>query len=63
LPGRFQERAFSSRIAPEQTRLLEEFGVEVPLVRVAGLRCFRISCHLHNHPDEYRYLADAIRQL
>ena len=64
LSGRFQERAFFTRIALEQTRLFEGFGVEVPLVRVGGgLRCFRISCHLHNHPDECRYLADAIRQL
>ena len=63
LPARFQGVAHADRIAPEQTRLFEEFGIEVPLVKVGGLRCFRVSGHLHNSADDYRYLAAALGRL
>lgn len=56
LPGRFQGVSHTSRIAPEQTRLFEEFGIEVPFVKMGGHRYFRISAHLHNSPEEYDYL-------
>lgn len=63
LPGRFQNRHHAGRMAPEQLRLFEEFGIEVPFVKVGDLRCFRISAHLHNAPAEYDYLAQAILRI
>lgn len=63
LPARFQSRSHTSRIAPEQLRLFEVFGIEVPFVRVGDLRCFRISAHLHNAPEEYDFLAEAILRI
>ena len=59
LPERFQDRPVTTRIAAEQTELFQRFGIEVPLVKVGGLRCFRVSAHLHNHLAEYEYLAAA----
>lgn len=63
LPARFQKSHHAGRIAPEQLRLFEEFGIEVPFVKVGNLRCFRISAHLHNAPEEYDFLAEAILRI
>ena len=63
LPARFQRHRHAGRIAPEQMRIFEEFGIEVPFVNVGDLRCFRISAHLHNSPAEYDYLAQAILRI
>ena len=63
LPARFQEVVQTDRIAPEYVRLFEEYGIEVPFVKIGDLRCFRISAHLHNSPEEYVYLAEAIKRL
>ena len=63
LPERFQKIVQPGRIAPEYVRLFEEFGIEVPFVKIGGLRCFRISAHLHNSPEEYVYLAESIKRL
>lgn len=63
LPDRFQTLSHITRIAPEQLRLFEEFGIEVPFVRVGNRRCFRISAHLHNSREEYDYLTEAIRRI
>jgi isopenicillin-N epimerase len=60
LPGRFQGVSDTNRIAPEQTRLFEEFGIEIPFVKVGEHRYFRISAHLHNSADEYEYLGRAL---
>ena len=59
LPERFQNRPVTTRLAAEQTELFQRFGIEVPLVKVGGLRCFRVSAHLHNDLSEYEYLAAA----
>lgn len=61
LPERFQQVRQSSRIAPEALRLDEDFGIQVPIVTIDGLRCFRVSAHLHNHLDEYAFLAESIK--
>lgn len=63
LPERFQQVDSSDRIVPEQLRLYDEFRIEVPLMRIGDLRCFRVSAHLHNCLDEYAYLADCLQRL
>lgn len=60
LPERFQQVAFAGPVAPEQLRLYHEFRLEVPFVRCNGIRGFRVSAHLHNRIEEYRYLAECI---
>lgn len=61
LPDRLQGIDPAGPIAPEQVRLYQEFRIEVPFVRVGGIRCVRISAHLHNHREDYHYLAEALR--
>lgn len=65
LPRRFQGRAKSGRIDPEQCRLYDEFGIEVPFYRFGQpeTRYFRISAQLYNSLGEYRYLARALKIL
>ena len=63
LPDRFQPVTFGGPVAPEQLRLYHDFRIEVPFVRCNGVRCFRISAHLHNRIEEYAYLADCIGRL
>lgn len=45
---------------PLYTVLADEFALEVPVIRLNNRRWIRISSHLHNCPDEYRYLTDVI---
>lgn len=65
LPEPFQGRPRTARIDPEQTRLYDEFGIEVPLIRTAGpeRRWFRISAQLYNALEDYERLAAALREL
>jgi isopenicillin-N epimerase len=63
LPPRFQNVGFTGKLAPEQARLFDEHRIEVPFVTIGTLRCCRISAHLHNHPEEYAFLGDAIKSL
>jgi isopenicillin-N epimerase len=65
LPTRFQGRPKSGRIDPEQCRLYDEFGIEVPFYRFGHpeRRYFRISAQLYNSISEYRYLARALESL
>jgi isopenicillin-N epimerase len=60
LPARFQKVLFTSKLAPEQTRLYDEHRIEVPFVNIGGLRCFRVSAQLYNTAAEYAYLADCL---
>ncbi len=60
LPGRFQAKTFTGPAAPEHLELIRRFRIEVPVVRVGKLRCFRVSAHLHNSPEDYHALARAI---
>lgn len=56
---------------PLAARLLEDAGVEVPVYPwprdpapgERRRRLLRVSVHLHNDPDEYAYLAGALREL
>jgi len=63
LPRRFQNASFTGKLAPEQARLYDNSRIEVPFVTIGALRCFRVSAHLHNHLDEYAFLAAAIKAL
>jgi isopenicillin-N epimerase len=65
LPERFQNRPKSGKIEEEQLRLYDEFGIEVPFVRMGGPegRYFRVSAHVYNHLAEYEYLAEALDAL
>jgi isopenicillin-N epimerase len=65
LPKRFQRKPKRSKIDPEQLRLYDDFGIEVPFFRIgrAQLRCFRISAQLYNTIDEYEYLGEALARI
>ena len=47
---------------PFHNLLLDEHGIQIPVMpwRHHGIRYIRISAQLYNHPDEYRYLAEAL---
>lgn len=47
---------------PLHLALYDRFAIEIPVIRLDGRRWFRISAHLHNSPDEYRYLADVLAE-
>jgi isopenicillin-N epimerase len=65
LPERFQGRPKNGKIDSEQLRLYDEFGIEVPMVRVGAppRRCFRIAAQLYNLPAEYDYLGEALSMI
>lgn len=65
LPERFQGRAKSGKIDPEQLRLYDEFGIEVPFVRFGWpeRRFLRLSAQIYNSPADYEYLAEALERL
>ncbi len=66
LPRGFQSRSSSGKIDDEQLRLYDQFGIEVPLIRLSGpnpSRWFRISAQVYNTPDDYTYLAHALKIL
>ena len=68
LPAALQEknsgepRAVIARFDPLQSALLEQYRIEVPVVRwgTPARRWFRISAHAYNSPDNYERLADAL---
>jgi isopenicillin-N epimerase len=65
LPPRIQGRPKRSKIDPEQLRLYDSFGIEVPFFRIgkAQRRYFRISAQLYNTIEEYAYLARALAEV
>ena len=65
LPREFQGRPKSAKIDPEQCRLYDEFGIEVPFYRFGQpeTRYLRISAQLYNSMPEYRFLARALKSL
>ena len=62
LPQRFQGHPKTAKIDPEQLRLYDEFGIEVPFFRIGQpqRRYFRISAQIYNSLAEYEYLGDAL---
>jgi isopenicillin-N epimerase len=62
LPSRFQGKPKKAKIDPEQSRLYDKFGIEVPFFRIGQpeKRYFRVSAHLYNSLAQYDYLADAL---
>ena len=65
LPAKFQGVPRTEKIDPEQQRLYDEFGIEVPLLRIGQpeSRWFRVSTQIYNSPAEYEYLADALKEM
>lgn len=63
MPGRLADVAGEGDADPIYQRLFEEFGIELHVVRFGGRRWFRISAHLHNSSDEYRYLAEVLERM
>ena len=65
LPAPFQDCPKAGRIDPEQSRLYDELGIEVPFFRIGNpvRRCFRVSAQLYNSMAEYEYLAKALHNL
>jgi isopenicillin-N epimerase len=64
LPARMQGRPKRGKIDDEQLRLYDEFGIEVPLLRIGQpeTRYFRVSAQLYNSQADYEYLAEAMRK-
>jgi isopenicillin-N epimerase len=62
LPNRFQGKPRTSKIDPEQLALYDQFGIEVPFVRLGKpvRRYFRISAQIYNSLEDYNYLATAL---
>jgi len=65
LPAAFQRYPKQGRIDPEQSRLYDELGIEVPFFRIGNSeeRYFRISAHAYNSLAEYEFLAKALQEL
>lgn len=65
LPARFQGKAKTTKIDPEQAALYDRFKIEVPFVRAGHpeRRYFRISVQLYNTLDDFEKLAKAIARL
>jgi isopenicillin-N epimerase len=65
LPQRYQNKPPSGRIDLEQQRLYDEFGIEVPFVRLGPQRKrhFRISAQIYNTAAEYDYLGAVLSRL
>jgi isopenicillin-N epimerase len=65
LPEQFQGKARNGRIDAEQLQLYDDFGIEVPFMRIGQpeRRHFRISAQLYNTLADYEYLARALKLL
>lgn len=65
LPERLQSVPATGKIDPEQLRLCDQFGIEVPLSRFGApeQRWLRISAQIYNAPADYAYLAAAMQTL
>jgi len=65
LPERFQGRPKAGKIDAEQSRLYDEFGVEVPFFRFGGpgRRWLRLSAQLYNTLWDYERLAEGLNAL
>jgi len=65
LPEKFQGRSLKGRFELEQVQLYKKFGIEVPFLRIGlpAARFLRVSAHLYNTIEEYKYLADALGQI
>jgi isopenicillin-N epimerase len=63
LPQTLQKPREPEKIDPGQTFLYDAFRIEVPFMRagIPELRCVRVSAHLYNTIQEYRFLAQAVR--
>ena len=63
LPPAFQRSAQTGKIAADQLRLYDEFGIEVPFNRSGEpeSRWFRISAQIYDTLAEYEYLAEALQ--
>ena len=64
MPGNGEVGAMSLEGDPYHNFLLDEYGIQVPVFpwRHHGKRYIRISAQLYNDIDEYRFLADALRE-
>ena len=65
LPERFQGKPRNGRIDPEQLRLYDDFGIEVPFMRFGQpeRRYFRVSAQVYNTLADYAHLARALEVL
>ena len=63
LPEEFQGIPKDGKIDAEQLRLYDEFGIEVPFLRLGNpeRRWFRITAQVYNSPEQYEYLAKALQ--
>jgi len=62
LPEGFQGTQRTGKIDPEQLKLYDEFGIEVPWMRFGNpaRRFFRVSAQVYNTAADYQYLASAL---
>ena len=63
LPEEFQGIPKDGKIDAEQLRLYDEFGIEVPFLRLGNpeRRWFRITAQVYNSPEQYESLAKALQ--
>ena len=50
-------------VDPIQRILLEEYRIEVPVLRYRGRLHVRVSAHVYNEPQDYERLAEAIEKI
>jgi isopenicillin-N epimerase len=64
LPARFQGRPRTGKIDPEQQRLYDEFGIEVPFFRLGtpARRYLRVSAQIYNTIRDYEYLGKVLER-
>jgi isopenicillin-N epimerase len=57
--------ASAGGIDPLQTRLFDEYAIEVPVTRwdEPEQRCLRVSAHGYNSRDQYLYLVEALKKI
>jgi isopenicillin-N epimerase len=65
LPTRFGGRPRTGKVDGEQARLFDEFGIEVPLIRMGKpeTRWFRVAAHVYNSAAEFEYLGQMLRTM
>lgn len=60
MPAALAAATETTGLDPLHLALYDRFAIEIPVIRLDGRRWFRISAHLHNSPDEYRYLSEVL---
>jgi isopenicillin-N epimerase len=65
LPAGFSGKPRTGKVDDEQARLFDEFGIEVPLIRMGRpeKRWFRVATQIYNSAAEFEYLGVVLREM